>query len=304
MPDSLPLNFAVIGAAKSGTTALCQYLSQHDDVFITNPKEPHYLALGGQTPAFTGPGDDITINAKSVWTPDEYRALYRHADASAIGEGSVSSLYYPSQTIAALKEQAKSDIKLICILRNPAERAWSAYNYLRARTFETENDFEAALRLEPKRIEQGYHHMWHYRRMGLYDEQLGPFVANFHPDQLLVLRHEDLRDEPLLTLNQVCSFLGLDDFVPGWTPNPHRSGRPRSKVVARALSVDSRWKSVLKTVFPMSARSKVRTTLTTATVERVRLDPDSKRRLVDFYRPHVEAVERLVDLDLTSWKQM
>ena len=67
--------FLVIGAARSGTTALYQYLAEHPRLFLTEPKEPHYFALAGSAPAFTGPGDRPTINRLAVTDPAAYPEL-------------------------------------------------------------------------------------------------------------------------------------------------------------------------------------------------------------------------------------
>ena len=56
--------FLIIGAARSGTTALYQHLVTHPGLFLTTPKEPHYFALAGTRPAFTGPGDRQTISPR------------------------------------------------------------------------------------------------------------------------------------------------------------------------------------------------------------------------------------------------
>ena len=67
----------IIGAAKSGTTALFKYLEQHPDVFMSDPKEPHYFAFEGQRPTFSGPGDDKTINRFAITERDAYESLSR-----------------------------------------------------------------------------------------------------------------------------------------------------------------------------------------------------------------------------------
>ena len=67
----------VVGAARSGTTALVTELATHPALYAGAPKEPHFLALGERGPlAFTGPGDDVTINAKSVLDPAAWAAMY------------------------------------------------------------------------------------------------------------------------------------------------------------------------------------------------------------------------------------
>src|SRR5829696_8680938 len=92
--DRVP-DFVVAGAARAGSTAVVESLRKRSDVFITQPKEPHYLALGDGGPVFTGPGDDVTINAVLVDSREDYARLFADAPPDALcGEGSVSTLYY------------------------------------------------------------------------------------------------------------------------------------------------------------------------------------------------------------------
>ena len=69
-------NFLVIGAGRSGTTALVEGLRSHPKVFVTEPKEPHYFALHGRQPDFAGPGDAHTINRVAVTDRQAYLDLY------------------------------------------------------------------------------------------------------------------------------------------------------------------------------------------------------------------------------------
>ncbi|MGB3827398.1 MAG: sulfotransferase, partial [Ornithinimicrobium sp.] len=130
--------FLVIGAARSGTTALVEGLRADPRVFITRPKEPHYFALAGNPPSFTGPGDSTSINRVATARTEDYLALYprdpSHYDA--LGDGSVSTLYYYSRSIPEIQRLAPR-AKMVVILREPVDRAKSAYDYLTSKGHET-----------------------------------------------------------------------------------------------------------------------------------------------------------------------
>ena len=88
-------NLLVIGAARSGTTALSTALAAHRDIFFTTPKQTHFLANAGRPVRFRGPGDDITINRALISDPSDYRQLFAGAgDLPIRGEGSASTLYW------------------------------------------------------------------------------------------------------------------------------------------------------------------------------------------------------------------
>jgi Sulfotransferase domain len=229
-------NFLIIGAARSGTTALARFLSSHPNVVVSSPKEPHFLALGGTAPQFTGPGDSEMMNRVAVTTLEGYLGLFAGAGGAARrGEGSVSTLYYAGRSIPHIDAHCEPGTRLIAILRDPVERAHSAYLYLRARGHERCDTFEEALAAEDARVEAGWHHMWHYVRMSRYGEQLQPFVEHFGRDRLLVVRHDDLELRAVPTLRRVFDFLELEPVSVDTSIEINRSGLPRSRAVHHAM---------------------------------------------------------------------
>jgi hypothetical protein len=254
--------FVVAGAARAGSTAVVEGLRAHPDVFVTQPKEPHFLALGGEPAHFTGPGDDVTINRVAVCDRDAYLALYpEDGPFLALGEGSVSTLYYPATSIPAV-QSLNPDLRLVVILREPVDRAFSSYQYLRVRGFEPCDDFLTAVEDEPRRIEQGWHHLWHYTGMSRYAEPLSQFLAAFG-EQVGVWFYDDLDRDPSGTLSAIQRFVGVD---PARSPvseaqRVNASGRPKRQALHQAIQWASRHPAVRDTVkraVPFSVRERIR----------------------------------------------
>ena len=234
MTDALAPTFLLAGAARSGTTAVAEALRRHPDVFVTDPKEPHFLAFGPGRPDFRGPGDDETVNRLAVTDPDAYRALFRPgAGCRARGEGSVTTLYRAADAVQRVGEFAP-DAHVFVILRDPVHRAFSAHQYLRARGFEPLEDFEAALDAEPRRIADRWQHLWHYTAMGRYGEQLTTLVDALGPDRVSVLFHDDLEADWDGALGAICGRLGVE-HRPGPGRPVNTSGAPRSQVLQAVL---------------------------------------------------------------------
>jgi hypothetical protein len=294
-------NFLVIGAARSGSTALFDYLSQHPDVYTSDPKEPHFFALRGTRPSFRGPGDDVMMNRVAVTDEEEYKALFRNTrGARAVGEGSISYLYYPCS--AENIQRTLPDIRLICILRNPADRAYSAFQYTRARTFEPLRDFRQALAQEEERIDAGWHHIWHYRRMGRYHEQLRRFYHVFDPKQIRVYRFEDLIRDSQAVLRDCFEFLDVDPtFQPPRKPVAVPSGEPRSRVLQRFLLESPPGKQTVRRIIPGEARRWLSGRIRKATLKKAPLDPDLRRELLEDYRDEIEALKDLTGQPFTEW---
>ena len=296
-------DFLIIGAAKSGTTAVFEYMQENPGVFLTEPKEPHYYALAGTTPAFTGPGDAESINRFSVTDREEYSKLYASATPGQVkGEASVSTLYYPSAA-QRLSDEVPS-AKLICVLRDPADRAFSGYSFMRTRTWEPLDDFAAALRDEDRRIEAGWHHIWHYASMGFYGTQLQRFMSVFPADQILVTTHESLRDDPSAFMSRVYDFIGVEQCVISHTPAPHRSGEPRSRVLSKVITTHHPLKKLVAPLIPPSARIRLRDAVQRRNVVKKSYPDEVRAALIERYRPDIQLLESLTGIDTTSWQRV
>ena len=113
--ENLP-NFFIVGAAKSGTTSLAEYLKQHPEIFMSEFKEPHYFLPEGA----------MASNYYGTW--DNYMSLFKDVrNEKAIGEASTGYLYYPES--ARMIINRIPDAKIIISLRNPVEMAFSLYQH-------------------------------------------------------------------------------------------------------------------------------------------------------------------------------
>ena len=140
MSNNLP-NFLVVGAAKSGTSSLHNYLNQHPEIFMpsfrdgVNVKEPQFFVR-----------ESVMDRLHSgIWNWQDYKDLFFQVkDEKAIGEASVFYLYYFEEAINNIKKYLGDQIKIIIILRNPIDRAYSAYQHV-SRSMKEELSFEEAL---------------------------------------------------------------------------------------------------------------------------------------------------------------
>lgn len=210
-------NFLVIGAQKAGTTALHRYLDQHPQDYMSPVKETNFFALEGEGLDFRGPRDREVLerseNVSTVTDVEGYRRLFGGvADEKVIGEASPLYLYSP-RAPGRIRRRIP-EAKLV-VLRNPVQRAYSAFLMMRACDREPIADFSRALREEGRRIKDNWEHAWHYKRMGFYHTQLKRYYAMFDRSQIRVYLHEDLEADTLGTLQDLFGFLGVDEtFVP------------------------------------------------------------------------------------------
>ncbi len=207
-------DFLLVGAPKGGTTALHAALIGHPQLFLTANKEPKFFMCDGRPPPRSkhrGPGDAHS-RQEWVWRTSDYEAMFAAAPTGALaGESSAFYLYdrAAQRRIAATIPQAR----LIAVIRDPVDRAYSNWSHLWSDGLEPIADFNAALALEDSRVAKGYAPFWHYTRLGRYGEQLAHLYTLFPREQVLVLRYRQLAEEPDRTIATVCEFLGVPNHA-------------------------------------------------------------------------------------------
>lgn len=216
-------DFLLMGAPKAGTTALHAALATHPELFLSPVKEPKYYLCGDSPPpAYRGPGDAHS-NREWIWQRQRYLDLFTDAgDDQRAGESTPFYLYHRDA-----RRRISSDLpraKLVAVLRDPVDRAYSNWMHLWADGLEPCPDVVRACELESKRVDDGWAPFWHYRGLGMYGRQLADLFEHFPQEQVLVLRYRSLVDDPRTALNRVCRFLGVAEDVV--TEIPSGNSRP------------------------------------------------------------------------------
>jgi hypothetical protein len=289
-------NFLIIGAAKGGTTSLYDYFSQHPEIYMSPVKEPRFFALENEKLNFQNP--DQAINQTSVTTLSEYLKLFDGV-SSEIAVGEASPLYMYSAKAVDRIAHYIPEAKLIAILRNPVDRAYSCYKHLIALE---PHSFAGALEAEDDRIKNNWAHLWHYRQGGYYYTQLQRYFDKFDSKQIRIYLFDDLIKAPLSITHDAFEFLGVD---PKFTPNlTHKnvSNNPKIKSLQNIVNGKSRIRALSKNFFPKEVRASV--------ARRIRgwnskdfppMSEDVKKKLIEVYYPDILQLEKLVGRDLSHW---
>src|SRR5215211_584343 len=291
-------NFLIIGAGKSGTTSLYHYLKQHPEIYMSPVKEPKFFALEGKTLNFRGP-NDAHMNRKSVTDIDTYQALFRGVtDEKAIGEASPLYLYSP-EAPGRIKHHVPR-ARLIAILRNPVERAYSSFIQRVQKGDEPLQDFALALQEEEIRMRNNWAPRWQVKQIGFYYLHLKRYHDIFDPDQIKVFLYDDLKSNPIGVAQSAYRFLGVDDsFSPNISSVHNPSGIPKSKALQLFLSRPNPLKSVLKLVVPRGLRPHLTAYLENRNIAGPPpLDQDVRKELMASYREDILKLEKLIDRDL------
>lgn len=203
---SKKLSFLIVGAQKAGTSALHQYLSGHDRLFLPATKELHFF-------------DDESIdwdkaNRKWTWGKHPYSIYHEHFSKASPDKvwGEATPIYMYWQPCIKRIWQYSPKMKLIMVLRNPITRAYSQWNMERQRGNETLSFLEA-INSEPSRARQALpnqHRIYSYLSRGLYSEQVRRIWHYFCKKQTLIIKQDDLLNHPSLTLDKVHDFLEVE----------------------------------------------------------------------------------------------
>ena len=189
-------SFLICGTQKGGTTALADYLRLHPDLWVPQQKELHFF-------------DDERQN----WERPSYRKYHGAFRDAKIGTtwGEATPIYMYWEPCAERIWRYNSAMRLIIILRNPITRSFSHWAMERQRGAE-KLDFETALLLEEERCHDSLphqHRVYSYIDRGYYTQQLRRLWRFFGREAVLILRQEELREQPQSCLDRICIHLGV-----------------------------------------------------------------------------------------------
>jgi hypothetical protein len=299
MQIQLP-NFIVIGAPKSGTTSLYYYLRQHPDVYLPNVKELHYFSFPelGQTSA--GPGDALVRDGLcQSW--EQYTSHYlRASNQAAIGDISPSYLYYSSS--AQKIRETLGMVKIIAIIRNPVDKAYSQYMHMIREGLESLS-FQEALAAETGRQEQGWGDIWRYAESSLYADRLNEFITVFGRENVKIVLFDDFSKRTPAVLADLLQFIGVDPAVRIPTNEKfNRTGTQKNPFITKMMQHRSWLKTLVKFVLPSDIRFKLRNWIVTAnTGDKPVLSPELRATLLKYFHNDIIRVEQLIEKP-TGWK--
>ena len=278
-------NFFLVGAPRSGTTAMYSLLKQHPEVYLSILKEPHFF------------GTDLTVQPHTIREPDLYLGLFANAGGcKRVGEGSV--WYLTSSRAAREIREFAPAAKILALLREPAEMAYSLYHLYRRTGNEDLPSFEEALAAQEERragrwIPAGtyFPEGLQYVEVARAADKVERFYSAFGRDRVRVILFEDFRRDNAKVYREVLEFLDID---PGFTPelDPARAAERIQLMAIRQL----------RQTDPRVRRRMSREGIKQHTGPKGQpMSPEVKARLRQIFRPDVERLGELLGRDLSHW---
>jgi len=291
-----PVQIMIAGAQKAGTSSLTGYLSQHPGICTHPQLEMMYFAV-----------DDIY--AQGYERAFQRYFSHRINHQKVILAKNVGIMYLPKAT-RRLQEHNPS-IQVIIVLRHPVDRAYSAYWYARRMGWENLKTFEEAISADPSRFENDPEpkRIGSYLDRSLYAKHIQQMLNIFPVEQLHIYLLEDLQANPESICQGIFKRLEIDEsFVPNTEYSKNKAAQPRDGRINWVFSsphpIPGTVRRIVRILFPDRVGDILKIRLR-KTIEREflppKMDPETRRKLLDYFCPYNEELSGLLDRDLSSW---
>ncbi|MBK4729080.1 sulfotransferase [Oxynema sp. CENA135] len=288
-------NFIIIGVQKAATTSIYNYLKQHPQIYMSPAKETSFLEKNWDAEAIA---PEMKYN--KVLSLESFEDQFRDVTTeTAIGTTS-PNCHFLYETAADRILEYTPNAKLILILRNPIDRAYSDH-LMHIRDAIDDKTLDDRLNSPSSFI----------IRKGFYAEQLQHYRDRFPFKQIKVFLHDDLRKNTIEFMQEMYHFLEVDpNFIPDTTKKAQVSQVPKSKKLNRVLRNSEKIAApilpILKRLFPFKVREGLRSlkskllALNTEN-KKPQLSEEHRRRLRDIYREDILKLQTLIERDLSHW---
>ncbi|NND55475.1 MAG: hypothetical protein HKN56_10970 [Gammaproteobacteria bacterium] len=289
MSRALP-NLIIAGVQKGATTALYDWLSQHPDVFGDPAmKDFPYFCEGG----YKAKGLDWFAERFSDWN-----------DETVILHGYVHYLFLAEETAPELIAFNK-DIRLLIVLRNPVDRAFSGYLQARNKGHESCETFEEAIEDDLGQKLDDFKSLTNrsYISHGFYSRQLETLFKYIPRENVKIMNFDDVNHDPERTCRECFEFIGVNtSFKPDFV-RKNDYGVPRSPYLQRLIA-GALFSKTLRDLVPINLRIRIRHKLHELNTRRdakPRLSPETRAQLQAIYADEIPRIAEISGLDLSDW---
>ena len=283
-------NLLIVGAAKSGTTSLHNYLKQHPDIYMSNHKEPHFLI-----------NNEIGVNRipKGINNLQDYSNLFSNgASHKYRGESSAMYLQFPEIAIKNIDRYLDEDVKIIIMLRNPIERAFSGYQHVKRYNLDEDLDFEDALEISEQRYftNNNITPASRYIHIGMYNEFVRKFKTKFKTNVHIII-YKDFINNTNQELSRLFIFLGIKDVQIDFNKQYMVGGWKWKNDLFRKIFMKRHF---LKKFIPFKRLIRAAfKSFATDSVEKI--DDTIREKLIGIYKDDIKNLSTFLNVDLNFW---
>ncbi len=305
-------DFIIVGAAKAGTTSLYQYLKQHPEIYFPPIKEVNFFCTDIRPENFRAEyaksvyldvDDFISSGMKHevfhgfVKTIDQYEKIFEPAGPKKI-LGELSNTYLYSETAAKKIYETLPGAKIIMVLRNPFDRAFSHYK-MDYNNGLVNGDFITELKNDMSKTERGWGISNLYFELGLYSKQVKRYYESFPRNQLLILFYDEWKKDQQIFFKTICSFIGADpDFRFDFSTR-HNESKSRSPIIL-FLKKQKKLFGFLSRLLSKKIKSRLMK-LFSSNKKLPEITPEERKQVIELYRHDIVELSELLKTDLSHW---
>lgn len=294
-------DFFIIGAVKSGTTALYTYLREHPAVFLAYPKDLNYFS------------EDLP-GLREVRNEADYLRYFENVEDVRRAVGEASSLYLFSSVAVQRIHAFNSQARILALLRNPVDLVHAHHGQLVYSGQETEPDFEKAWKLQEVRAEgraipagRRARQQLQYRKVAQLGTQLRRWLKVWPREQVFIRLFDDFVTDTQRVYEDALDFLNVPSDHRTEFPSVNESKRHRISVLGRLTesppTIVRHGVRTVKRVFGVrefGVLNRVRA-INEVAEKRAPLRPAFRAELVDEFREEIALLAELLDRDLSHW---
>ncbi|UFP95419.1 sulfotransferase domain-containing protein [Gloeobacter morelensis] len=288
-----PIKVMIAGAHKAGTTSLKDYLGQHPDIVTHDQTEYSGLVAGPE------------LNQGYESTFARYFDVTTGTKAAILAK-SIEVMYQP-EAIERLWRH-NPDCQIVVLLRHPIDRAYSAYWYLRRKGWEERPTFEQAIAEEPDRLCSSNIRVFSgaYLDRSTYHKHVRN-LHNMFGERVQVFLVDDLKKDAAGVCRRIFQAADVDpSFAPSFERRMNSAALSRSVELTKFITSDNFLKAMLRPLFPWKIRYDLRKTILSMNEKPFTpppMNPETRKRLVDHFAPHNDALSALLNRPLVHWNQ-
>lgn len=284
------VDFFIVGVPKAGTTSLYFYLNEHPQIEMSSEKEPDFFSYKDIQK------QDLYYKKSRIDTFKKYNALYSEKKNLVRGEASVSYLYYNGVPKKIFEYNTKS--KIIIMIRNPVERAFSHYLMDKRLGYITES-FETIINKQSSDKKSNLFYQ-QYIELGKYTEQIKRYFDVFRSENILFIDYDDFVNRTSHEIDKVYSFLNLDNSTSSHVTKIYNSyTKPNNKIISFLYSFGF-LRSLVNYSFSSLIKEKIQR-LFFIHSDKPALIKESRNLLINYFTKDINDLSKLLNKDYTKW---
>jgi len=287
------IQLMIVGAQKAGTSSLIRYVGEHPNICIPIRPEMNYFTRD----------DQYILGYKKIF-PIFFKSL---KNQSSIVMAKQASLMYLPKCVKRLRDH-NQEMHLVALLRNPIDRAYSAFWFFRRVGREVIRSFEEALEAEQDRLKENFH-KWHhcaYLDRGIYFKQILTLYDYFPRENVHISLFDDFKKNPSEVCQSIFGLFDLPNFIINVGTHYNKASIARSEKVAHFMASKNPIKKFVRHFMPDKTAFYINNYL--RRLNRKKLEPpkmryDTRKRLLEYFSPYNKELSKLLNRDLSHWNR-